>query len=104
MPTYEYACQRCGRHVEVVQSFRDDPLTTCEACGGELHKVFGSIGIVFKGSGFYRTDSRSQSSSSRTTTGGGSSTPSEKSTPEPSTTAGSTTTSSGDSATKSASA
>jgi len=58
MPTYEYACRSCGEHVEVVQSFRDDPLTTCPACGGSLRKVFGSIGVVFKGSGFYKTDSR----------------------------------------------
>ncbi len=58
MPTYEYACKRCGEHLEVVQSFRDDPLTTCPACEGELRKVFGAIGIAFKGSGFYKTDSR----------------------------------------------
>jgi len=58
MPTYEYACTSCGEHVEVVQSFRDDPLSTCPACGGHLRKVFGSIGVVFKGSGFYKTDSR----------------------------------------------
>jgi putative FmdB family regulatory protein len=59
MPTYEYACKACGEHLEVVQSFKDDALTTCPACGGSLRKVFGSIGIAFKGSGFYRTDSRS---------------------------------------------
>ena len=58
MPTYEYACKTCGEHLEVVQSFKDDALTVCPACGGELRKVFGSIGIAFKGSGFYRTDSR----------------------------------------------
>ncbi|HLI24581.1 MAG TPA: FmdB family zinc ribbon protein [Acidimicrobiales bacterium] len=58
MPTYEYACKSCGEHLEVVQSFKDDPLTTCPACGGLLRKVFGSIGISFKGSGFYKTDSR----------------------------------------------
>jgi len=58
MPTYEYGCRSCGEHVEVVQSFRDDPLTTCPACGGPLRKVFGSIGVVFKGSGFYKNDSR----------------------------------------------
>lgn len=58
MPTYEYACKNCGEHLEVVQSFKDDPLTECPACGGPLRKVFGSIGISFKGSGFYRTDSR----------------------------------------------
>lgn len=62
MPTYEYACKSCGEHLEVVQSFKDDPLTTCPACGGDLRKVFGSIGIAFKGSGFYKTDSRSSSS------------------------------------------
>ena len=58
MPTYEYACKSCDEHLEVVQSFKDDALTTCPACGGPLRKVFGSIGISFKGSGFYRTDSR----------------------------------------------
>ncbi|MDE3086198.1 MAG: FmdB family transcriptional regulator [Acidobacteriota bacterium] len=58
MPTYEYACTSCGEHLEVVQSFRDESLTECPACGGPLRKVFGSIGIVFKGSGFYKTDSR----------------------------------------------
>jgi putative FmdB family regulatory protein len=59
LPTYEYACKSCGRHVEVVQSFKDAPLTTCAVCAGELRKVFSPIGISFKGSGFYRTDSRS---------------------------------------------
>ena len=58
MPTYEYRCKSCGEHVEVVQSFKDDPLTTCPACGGSLRKVFGIVGIAFKGSGFYKTDSR----------------------------------------------
>ena len=56
MPTYEYACTSCGEHLEVVQSFRDDALAECPACGGRLRKVFGSIGVVFKGSGFYKTD------------------------------------------------
>ena len=59
MPTYEYRCGSCGQHVEVVQSFTDDPLTECGACGGPLRKVFAPVGIVFKGSGFYKTDSRS---------------------------------------------
>ena len=59
MPTYEYACKSCGEHLEVVQSFKDDPITECPACGGQLRKVFGNIGIAFKGSGFYKTDSRS---------------------------------------------
>lgn len=59
MPTYEYRCKSCGEHLEVVQSFKDDPLTECPACRGDLRKVFSSIGIAFKGSGFYKTDSRS---------------------------------------------
>ena len=64
MPTYEYACQSCGRHVEVFQKFSEDSLTTCEVCGGALRKVFHPAGILFKGSGFYATDSRRKSSSS----------------------------------------
>ncbi len=63
MPTYEYACRSCGEHLEVVQSFKDEPLTECPACGGMLRKVFGAIGIAFKGSGFYKTDSRASSGS-----------------------------------------
>jgi len=59
MPTYEYACRSCGQHLEVVQSFTDPALTACPHCGGELRKVFGSVGIVLKGSGFYKNDSRS---------------------------------------------
>jgi putative FmdB family regulatory protein len=58
MPTYEYACVDCGHHVEVVQSFGDDPLAVCGACGGRLRKVFHPAGILFKGSGFYSTDNR----------------------------------------------
>ncbi len=58
MPTYEYACKSCGEHLEVVQAFADEPLTRCPSCGGPLRKVFGSIGVVLKGSGFYRTDNR----------------------------------------------
>ena len=58
MPTYEYACTSCGHRLEAVQSFSDDPLTECPACGAELRKVFAPIGIVLKGSGFYKTDSR----------------------------------------------
>jgi putative FmdB family regulatory protein len=64
LPTYEYRCKGCGEHLEVVQAFTDDPLTECQACGGELRKVFGSVGISFKGSGFYKTDSRSGSTTS----------------------------------------
>ena len=58
MPTYEYACRTCETHLEVVQRFDDEPLSECPSCGGRLRKVFGSIGISFKGSGFYKTDSR----------------------------------------------
>jgi len=76
MPTYEYRCRECGEPLEVVQSFSDDPLTECPACGGSLRKVFNSVGISFKGSGFYKTDSRSSSSSS---SDGGSSSSSDKS-------------------------
>lgn len=58
MPTYQYVCTQCGEQLEAVQKFTDDPLTECPACQGHLRKVFNSVGIVFKGSGFYRTDSR----------------------------------------------
>jgi putative FmdB family regulatory protein len=64
VPTYQYACTDCGDRSEVVQRFTDDPLTVCRACGGKLRKIFSPVGIVFKGSGFYRTDSRNGSSSS----------------------------------------
>jgi putative FmdB family regulatory protein len=63
VPTYQYTCTDCGEPVEVVQKFTDDPLTVCAACGGRLRKVFSPVGIVFKGSGFYRTDSRNGSGS-----------------------------------------
>jgi putative FmdB family regulatory protein len=72
MPTYEYACKTCGEHVEVVQSFKDEPLTECPACGGPLRKVFGNIGIAFKGSGFYKTDSRKAPAGSGSGGGSGS--------------------------------
>lgn len=64
MPTYEYRCRECGEHLEIVQAFTDDPLTVCPACEGPLRKVFNSVGIAFKGSGFYKTDSRSGSAAS----------------------------------------
>lgn len=64
MPTYQYACTACEDRLEVVQRFTDDPLTECPSCHGRLRKVFSSVGIVFKGSGFYRTDSRNASSGS----------------------------------------
>lgn len=61
VPTYQYACTACDERLEVVQKFTDDPLTVCAACGGKLRKLFSAVGIVFKGSGFYRTDSRNGS-------------------------------------------
>ena len=61
MPTYQYTCTECGEPLEAVQKFSDAPLTVCPACGGRLRKVFSAVGIVFKGSGFYRTDSRNGS-------------------------------------------
>ncbi len=87
MPTYEYACKVCDYHFDVVQSFTDDPITVCPKCGGEVRKVFGSVGIVFKGSGFYKTDSRGTKTSvqpSEKKESSGSSTPevSSASTPE----------------------
>lgn len=62
MPTYQYACTECGEPLEVVQKFSDDALTECPACGGRLRKIFSPAAIVFRGSGFYRTDSRKSSS------------------------------------------
>lgn len=62
MPTYQYACTHCGDRLEVVQKFTDDPLTECPACHGRLRKVFSPVGVVFKGSGFYKTDSRGSAS------------------------------------------
>ena len=64
MPTYEYACTACEHTLEAVQSFTDAALTECPECGGALRKVFSAVGVVFKGSGFYKTDSRSKTSSS----------------------------------------
>ena len=64
MPTYQYACTECGHAFEQVQSFSDDALTHCPECNGRLRKVFNAVGVVFKGSGFYRTDSRAGSTSS----------------------------------------
>ncbi|MDC2950040.1 MULTISPECIES: FmdB family zinc ribbon protein [Streptomyces] len=64
MPTYQYQCTECGEGLEAVQKFTDDALTECPSCNGRLKKVFSAVGIVFKGSGFYRNDSRGSSSSS----------------------------------------
>ena len=64
MPTYEYTCTACGHRLDAVQSFTDDPLTVCPECGGVLRKVYGAVGIAFKGSGFYKTDSRAGTATS----------------------------------------
>jgi len=64
VPTYQYACTECGHAFDQVQSFTDDSLTVCPVCQGRLRKVFNAVGVVFKGSGFYRNDSRSTTSSS----------------------------------------
>ena len=66
MPTYQYVCTECATPLEAVQKFTDDALTQCPTCGGKLRKLFSSVGIVFKGSGFYKTDSRGAASSSIT--------------------------------------
>jgi putative FmdB family regulatory protein len=92
MPTYEYVCRDCGHHLEVVQSFTDDPLQTCQRCQGKLRKVFSAAGIIFKGSGYYVTDTRAgakngaKSAASKTDDSSGSSdssdTSSDTTTPE----------------------
>ncbi|MBI2244251.1 MAG: FmdB family transcriptional regulator [Nocardioides sp.] len=66
MPTYQYACTECGHAFEQFQSFSDDALTECPSCSGRLRKLFNAVGVVFKGSGFYRTDSRSGTSATDT--------------------------------------
>jgi len=95
VPTYQYSCTECGHFFEAVQSFSDDALTVCPECDGKLRKVFNAVGVVFKGSGFYRNDSRgktssvspaastsdSGTSSSSNSDSGSSSTPSSPSTP-----------------------
>ncbi|WP_458687077.1 FmdB family zinc ribbon protein [Nocardia tengchongensis] len=93
MPTYSYACTECDNKFDIVQSFSEDALTTCDRCNGKLRKLFNSVGIVFKGSGFYRTDSRNGStsaepakpSSSSPDNSGSSSTPSGSAAPSTST-------------------
>jgi len=104
VPTYSYACTECDNRFDIVQSFSDDALTVCEQCSGKLRKLFNSVGIVFKGSGFYRTDSRggavpagdsakSDGSSSASGSDSSSSSSSSTSTPSSSSTSSSTSTS-----------
>jgi putative FmdB family regulatory protein len=78
VPTYQYACTTCGHQLEAVQSFADEPLTECPACEGRLRKLFSSVGVVFKGSGFYRTDSRASGSGNADKSGGSESTKADK--------------------------
>jgi len=73
VPTYQYACKQCDHRFEAVQSFSDASLTECPECSGPLRKLFGSVGVIFKGSGFYRTDSRASSSSNGSSSNGSSS-------------------------------
>jgi len=77
VPTYQYACTDCGHAFEKVQSFSDDSLTVCPQCDGRLRKVFNAVGVVFKGSGFYRTDSRSDAKSAASSDGSSSGSSSE---------------------------
>ena len=72
MPTYSYECTECGNRFDIVQTFTDDTLTTCEKCSGRLRKLFNSVGIVFKGSGFYRTDSREAGQKAKSSANGSS--------------------------------
>lgn len=107
MPTYQYACTECGHAFEQVQKFTDDSLTECPECHGRLRKVFNAVGVVFKGSGFYRTDSRGSSSTSSTSSSSGDSSSSTKTETKteskPASTSTSTSTSSSSSSTSSSS-
>ncbi|SKC38444.1 putative regulatory protein, FmdB family [Krasilnikoviella flava] len=111
MPTYAYRCADCGHAFDVHQSFTDDSLTVCPECGGQLRKQYGSVGVTFKGSGFYRTDSRagsgkgsaSTTSASSTSSGKGSGSSSTSSSSSPGTSSGSGSSSSGSSTSSSSS-
>ncbi|AQY02275.1 putative FmdB family regulatory protein [Microbacterium foliorum] len=86
MPTYAYACRSCGHAFDAVQSFSDDALTVCPECGGELRKQYGSIGVTFNGSGFYRNDSRAGSGASTSAPASSKSEPAKSTTPAPAST------------------
>ncbi|XRQ05530.1 FmdB family zinc ribbon protein [Actinomadura welshii] len=109
MPTYQYVCTDCGEPLEVVQKFSDDALTECPACTGRLRKVFSAAGIIFKGSGFYRTDSRGSgktsagASSNGSSSNGNGSGSSDSSKSETSSSSSSSSTSGGDSSSSSGS-
>ncbi len=106
MPTYSYACTQCDNKFDIVQAFTDDALTTCPKCEGRLRKLFGKVGVVFKGSGFYRTDSResAKSTSSDSAKNGESSSSSAKSTSSDKSSSSSSSSDSGSSASSSSSA
>ena len=91
MPTYSYACTECDDRFDAVQSFTEDTLTTCAKCAGRLRKLFNSVGVVFKGSGFYRTDSRDSGKGSSSVPSGGSESSASGSSGEKSTDSGSST-------------
>ncbi|MCB0901154.1 MAG: FmdB family transcriptional regulator [Actinobacteria bacterium] len=98
MPTYMYKCRDCGHRFEEVQGFHDDPVQTCPDCGGQVQRVIGNVGVTFKGSGFYRTDSRSTKSSapsapkkSEGSTSSSEAAPAKKDSPAPKSTGGSST-------------
>ncbi|ORV45732.1 FmdB family transcriptional regulator [Mycolicibacter engbaekii] len=102
MPTYSYACTECSNRFDVVQAFTDDALTNCEDCNGRLRKIFGKVGVVFKGSGFYRTDSREAGKSS--SNGNGSSASAASSSSDSGSSSGSSTSASADKSSGSSSA
>jgi putative FmdB family regulatory protein len=106
VPTYSYACTECANRFDAVQAFSDDALTTCPQCSGRLRKLFGSVGVVFKGSGFYRTDSResAKSSAKRSSNGSTSSSEAGTSSSSSSTDKSSSTSSNGSSSTSAAAA
>jgi len=91
VPTYSYACTECDDRFDAVQAFTDDALTTCAKCAGRLRKLFNSVGVVFKGSGFYRTDSRDSGKGSSSVPSGGSESSASGSSGEKSTDSGSST-------------
>ena len=97
MPTYQYQCTECGSGLEAVQKFTDDALTVCPECSGRLRKIYSAVGVVFKGSGFYRTDSRSSSSSTVSASKGSTATSGESSSSGSSTTTSSSPSTSGSS-------
>ncbi len=82
MPTYSYACTECDNRFDAVQAFTDDALTECPTCSGRLRKLFNSVGVVFKGSGFYRTDSRESGKTTKNGSSSGSASGTETSSPE----------------------